>query len=121
MKIFSSIRKFLQLIFHLYSNCISLPLMVSEFSFSKNLQFTNYLMLSSILSYICYMKIFSFIQRCLHLLFQLYSKCICMPIIVSEIFLRQSSILSVILCNPQFYHIYVICFIRKCLPFSIEF
>ena len=44
------------------------------------------------------MKIFSFIQKCLHLLFQLYSNCICMCIIVSEVFFsKKSSILSITL------------------------
>ena len=63
--------------------------------------------ISSILSYICYVIILSSIQKCLQLLFQLYSNCVFMPTLVSENFLRKSSILSVFLCNPQFYHTYV--------------
>ena len=53
------------------------------------------------------MKIFSFIWKCFHFLPQLYSQYTCMPIIVSEFFPKKSSILSVILCNPQFYDTYV--------------
>ena len=40
------------------------------------------------------------------LLFQFCDTCICMPIILCEIFPRKSSILSVILCNLKFYHAY---------------
>ena len=52
-------------------------------------------------------EIFSLIRKFLHFLFPLHDNCICMSIIVSEIFPRKSSILLVILCNPKFYHIYV--------------
>ena len=44
-----------------------------------------------------------FIRKYLHFLFHLHSNCICMPIISSEFF-QQFLILSIILCNPQFYH-----------------
>ena len=106
MKIFSSIRKYV----HLSLKCIlivhhCLSLYLSLF-FKEIFSFKNYLMLSSIL-FICYTKIFSFIQKCLYILFHVYSSFICMPIIVCEIFLRKSSISSVILCNPQFYHTYI--------------
>ena len=39
--------------------------------------------------------------------FQLCDNYICLPIIVPEFFSIKSSIVSVILCNPQFYHTYV--------------
>ena len=60
----------------------------------------------SLISYETY-KIFSFIRKCLHILFQLCNNCICIPIVVSEIFQRKLSMLLVILSNPQFYHTYV--------------
>ena len=55
------------------------------------------------------MKILSFIRKGLHFLVQLYSNCICLVIIVSEVlfFLKKSSILYIILSYPQFYHTYV--------------
>ena len=107
MKIFSSIRKCVQFLFQLYSNCICMPIIVSEFSFSKK---------SSDLKIIwCYPQFYHtyvrwkscFIQKYLHLLFQLYFNCIWMPIIVPEIFLRKSSFLSLFLCSNQLYHTYV--------------
>ena len=39
--------------------------------------------------------------------FQLCANFICMPITVSDFFQKKSSILSIIICNPQFYHTYV--------------
>ena len=53
------------------------------------------------------MKIFSSIRKYLHFPFQIYSNCICMPIIVSEFCPNKSSILSIVLCNLQFYPNYV--------------
>ena len=79
-------------------------------------------MLSSILSYICQVKILSFIQKSLQLLFQLYFNCICIPIVLCENFLRNSSILSVILCNHQYHTCYMksFSFFRKCLVFLFQ-
>ncbi len=45
-----------------------------------------------ILSEIIYKKTFSFIRKCLHFHFHLYSDWICMPFIVSEILSKTSSI-----------------------------
>ena len=53
-EIFSFIRKYLHFVFQLYSNCVSMPIIVSE-CFSKNIiNFINYLMISSF--YVCYLK-----------------------------------------------------------------
>ena len=52
-------------------------------------------------------KIVSLIRKFLHFLFQLCDNFICMPITLSEIFPRKSSILSAIPGNPQFYHTYI--------------
>ena len=52
-------------------------------------------------------EIFSLIRKFLHFLFPLHDNCICMSIIVSEIFPRKSSILLVIICNAKFYHAHV--------------
>ena len=84
-----------------FFNCICMPIFVSEFSFSKIFKFKIYV----ILNFIIHVRWKScFIQKCLHLLFQLYSNRICMSTITSEIFLNESSILSIILCNSQFHH-----------------
>ena len=48
-------------------------------------------------------EFFSFIKKCLHFLFKFCDNCFCMPIYLAEIFPRKSSVLSVFLCNSQFY------------------
>ena len=50
------------------------------------------------------MKIFSFIWKCFYLILQLYSKCICMPIIVSEFFQKNFKFYK--LSYSQFYYRY---------------
>ena len=53
IQIFSSTRKYLHFLFQLYSNCIWMCIIESEFFFSEKIfSFINYLKLSSILSYI---------------------------------------------------------------------
>ena len=84
-KIFSFGRKCVHFHFQLYSNCICMPIIVSEF-FQINLQFYQLSYVILILSYIYQMKIFSFIRKCLQFLFQLYASCICMPITISVFF-----------------------------------
>ena len=76
--------------------------------FKKNLQFNQ--LSCIILNFMIYMltKIFVSTTKYLHMLFQLYSNSICMPIIVSNMFSKNFSILSVILGNQQFYHAYFI-------------
>ena len=53
--------------------------------FQKIFNFIHYLVLSSILSHICLMKIFSSLWKCLHFLF-LHSNCIYMPMMICEFF-----------------------------------
>ena len=158
MKIFSSIRKYLHFPFHLYSSCIYMPTLVSEFfpnkssilsiiicnpqffihSLDENLQvFTqisplpfpiilqwylcaypcisvfvlqnicniiNYLMLCSILPYICQMKMFSFIRKQLYFFFQLHSNCICKPIIVS---VKITTKIFKFCSLPMYFHLFI--------------
>ena len=67
------------------------------------------------------MKIFIFIRQCLHAIFPLYSKSICMPIILSEIFTKNiqyywlSYVISMI---PMYFKI--LSFIRKCFHFIFQ-
>ena len=103
--IFSFIWKFL----HLVINCILivfLNLSLYLNFFPKRLYF--YKLPCDILnfSYACYMKIFSIIWKVLYFVIQLYSKCVCMPIIASECFFSKNFQLY-ILSYRQFYHIYV--------------
>ena len=97
------IRKCLHFFFKLHYNYFCLCTIVSV-KIPQNLQFLNFSYVFPLLYVICYTKPSIFFRKCLHFLFQLYSNCICMLKIVSEVFLRKFSVLSVILCNPKFYH-----------------
>ena len=53
------------------------------------------------------MQNLQFCQKMCPFHFQLCDNSTCMPAIVSEFFPKISSIFSIIICNPQFYHTYV--------------
>ena len=93
-------------LFQLYSNCILCLSLYLSFV-QINLQFYQLPQFSSILSYICQMKIFSFIRIYLHLVFQLYSNSICMLIIVSEFFSKIFKFIKYLIIS-SIYHMYVI-------------
>ena len=111
------IRNMLQEIFSLIRKClyflsnyviilfVCLALYLSFFHIIFN--FIRYPMLSSILSSIFQMRIFSQIIKYIHFLSQLNFNYIYMVLIVFESFSKKSLILYIILYNPQFYHTYV--------------
>ena len=105
-KIFSFIGQYLHLVFQLHPNCVCMHSIVSVKITTKIYNFENFPMNFPYFVWNMLYEI-SFIRKCLHFVFHLCDNCICMPIIASEIFPRKSSILSVILCNPQVYHTYV--------------
>ena len=65
--------------------CLSLYLRFFQGIFN----FIIYPMYSSILSYICLMKIFSSIRKYAKLIFQMYSNCISLSVIVLELFFKE--------------------------------
>ena len=69
---------------------------------TKIFNFKYFLCISLTLSVICYINL-QFCQKISPLHFQISDNFICMPITVSDFFHRNSSILSVIICNCQFY------------------
>ena len=78
----SFIRKCFHFSFQLYTNSIFMPIILSEF-FQKNLQY--YQLFYVILNFHIHVRWkASLYAKITTLLFQLYSKCICMPSIVSE-------------------------------------
>ena len=107
MKIFSFIRQCLQFLFPLYSNafvCLSFYLSF----FIKNIQYyqLSYVIFNVMIH--MYMKILSLIRKCIHFTFQLYPKCIYMPIIFSKFCPKnlQYCQLSCIILNFMIYMLY---------------
>ena len=68
-------------------------------------------------------KIFSFIRKCLHFLFNyLTILFVCLSLYV-RFFQKKSSLLSDILCNPEFYHAdftWIFSSVIKCLHFVFQ-
>ena len=103
---FSFIRKFIHFLFLLHDNCIFMPITLSEI-FPWKSSILSVILCNPQFYHTCVRWKSSVLSENVSTSFQLYSNCICIPIIVSEIFLRKSSILLVILCNPQFFHTFV--------------
>ena len=83
MNIFGSLQKCVLFLFQQYSSCICMPILVSEFWFSKNLEF--YKLSYVIFNFNIHMldENLLFYQKMSQFLFKLHSNCVWKPIIVS--------------------------------------